>query len=163
MEVGTGVPYFTKLSETPLKVLTVKNVKLNVQNTFELRWMNSFTVVFHGFWQEIQNRFIFWRLWDNAAIFLTLLSFLRKGVYVLTEKQYVAKFALVFYGFLVFRNMITSFFISYWISLLLDRILECFLFNRVFVRNTKLTQHVHLFFHIYFCWWICPLYRWTFA
>ena len=26
-----------RLSETPLKVLTVKNVKLNIQNTFELR------------------------------------------------------------------------------------------------------------------------------
>ena len=51
VEVGTGVPCFTKLSETPLKVLTVKNVKLNVQNTFGLRWINSFTVVFHGFWQ----------------------------------------------------------------------------------------------------------------
>ena len=36
-EVGTGVPCFTRLSETPLKVLTVKDVKLNVQNTFELR------------------------------------------------------------------------------------------------------------------------------
>ena len=35
--MGTGVPCFMKLSETPLKVLTVKNVKLNVQNTFELR------------------------------------------------------------------------------------------------------------------------------
>ena len=34
--MGTGVPCFTKLSETPLKVLTVKNVKLNVQNTFDL-------------------------------------------------------------------------------------------------------------------------------
>ena len=40
---------FTKLSETPLKVLTVKNVKLNVQNAFELRRINSFTVVFHRF------------------------------------------------------------------------------------------------------------------
>ena len=40
---------FTKLSETPLKVLTVKNVKLNVQNAFELRRINSFTVVFHSF------------------------------------------------------------------------------------------------------------------
>ena len=37
VEVETGVPCFTELSETPLKVLTVKNVKLNVQNTFELR------------------------------------------------------------------------------------------------------------------------------
>ena len=37
------------LSDTPLKVLTVKNIKLNVQNTFEFRCINSFTVVFHGF------------------------------------------------------------------------------------------------------------------
>ena len=37
VEDGTGVPCFTKLPETPLKVVTVKNVKLNVQNTFELR------------------------------------------------------------------------------------------------------------------------------
>ena len=26
-----------QMSETPLKVITVKNVKLNVQNTFEVR------------------------------------------------------------------------------------------------------------------------------
>ena len=37
----------------------------------------------------------------------------------------MAKFALVFYGFLVFSNMITSFFISYRASLLLERILQC--------------------------------------
>ena len=37
VEVGTGVPCFTEMSETPLKVLTVKNVKLNVPNAFELR------------------------------------------------------------------------------------------------------------------------------
>ena len=54
VEVGTGVPCFTKLSETSLKVLTVKNVKLNnsmvkCTKTFELIWINSFTVVFHGF------------------------------------------------------------------------------------------------------------------
>ena len=35
VEEGTGVPCFTKLSETPLKVLTVK--KCQVQNTFALR------------------------------------------------------------------------------------------------------------------------------
>ena len=49
-EEGTGVPCFIKLSETPsFKQLTVKNVKLNVQTTFELRWINSFTGFFHGF------------------------------------------------------------------------------------------------------------------
>ena len=32
MEEGTSVPCFTELSERPLKMLTVKNVKLNVQN-----------------------------------------------------------------------------------------------------------------------------------
>ena len=47
--MGTGVPCFMKVSETPLKLLTVKNVKLNVQNTFELRFINFVTVVFHGF------------------------------------------------------------------------------------------------------------------
>ena len=37
MRESTGVPCFTKLSKTPsLKVLLVRNVKLNVQNTFEL-------------------------------------------------------------------------------------------------------------------------------
>ena len=58
------------------------------------------------------------------------------------KKQYIAKFTLVFYGFLVFGNMISTFFISYRISLLLERILQCltvFLFNRVFIGNTKLS------------------------
>ena len=73
--------------------------------------------------------------------FLSLLSFLQIGVYVLMEKQYMAKFALVFYGFLVFGNMFTTFLISYRISLLFERILQClnsFLFNRVFL-NSSLT------------------------
>ena len=55
------------------------------------------------------------------------------------EKQYMAKFALVFNGFLVFGDMFTTFFISYRISLLFERILQClnsFLFN---------AQHVRLF------------------
>ena len=37
VEESTGVLCFTKLPETPLKMLTAKNVKLNVQNTFEFR------------------------------------------------------------------------------------------------------------------------------
>ena len=44
----------------------------------------------------------------------------------------MAKFALVFYGFLVSGNMITTFFISYQISLLFKHIskrLNSFLFN----------------------------------
>ena len=85
---------------------------------------------------------IFWRLWDNAAVFLSLLSFSRIDVYVLMEWQHMAKFALVFYGFLVLGNMFTTFFISYRISLLLERILQClnsFLFNRVFL-NSPLTS-----------------------
>ena len=118
-------PVFTKLSETPLKVLTVKNLKLNVQNTYELRWINPFTVVFHRFYQWIQNRLIFRRLWDNAAIFLSLLSLLRIGVCLLMKKQYMAKSALVFYRFLIFGSIITIFFINYRISLLLKRILQC--------------------------------------
>ena len=83
----------------------------------------------------------FW-LWDDAAVFLSLLSFSRIGMYVLMEKQYMAKFALVFYGFLVFGNMFTTFFISYPFSLLFERILQClnsFLFNRVFL-NSPLTS-----------------------
>ena len=37
VEKGTGVPCFMKISKIPsLKVLPVKNVKLNVQNTFEV-------------------------------------------------------------------------------------------------------------------------------
>ena len=68
---------------------------------------------------------IFWRLWDNAAVFLSILSFPQIVVYELMEKQYMAKLALAFYGFLVFGNMFTSFSISYRISLLFKRILQC--------------------------------------
>ena len=85
---------------------------------------------------------IFWRLWDNTAVFLSLHSFSRIGVYVLMEKQYMAKLSHVFYGFLVFGNMFTTFFISYRISLLFERISQCwnrFLFNRVFL-NIPLTS-----------------------
>ena len=52
----------------------------------------------------------FLRLWDNVAVFLSLLFFSRIGMYVLMEKQYMAKFALVFYGFLIFGNTFTTFF-----------------------------------------------------
>ena len=62
VEVGTGVPHFKKLSETPLKVLTVKNVKLNVQNTFELRCCFLWILRINS------KSNYFWRLWDNAAI-----------------------------------------------------------------------------------------------
>ena len=73
------------------------------------------------------------------------------------EKQYMANFALVFDGFLVFGNMFTTFFISYRISLLFECILQClnsFLFNRVFLNSPltsskgiqNLAQHVRLFF-----------------
>ena len=40
----------------------------------------------------------FWGLWDNAAVFLSLVSFSRIVVHVLT-------FALVFYGVLFFGKM----------------------------------------------------------
>ena len=100
---------------------------------------------------------IFWRRWDNAAVFLSLLSFSRIAVYVLIKKQYMAKFAIVFYGFLLFGNMFTTFFINYRISLLFKRILQClnnFLCNRVFLNRPltssqeieNLEQHVRLFF-----------------
>ena len=157
--MGTGVLCFTKLSGTPLKVLTVKNVKLNVQNAFALRWITLSWVL-----TITSKSTYFWRLWDNAAIFLSLLSFLRIGVYVSMEKQYMANFAFVFYGFLVFGNMITTFFISCRISLLLERILQCltvFCLTGFSKGMQNLAQHV--LFHIYFCWGVCPLYRWAFA
>ena len=76
---------------------------------------------------------------------------------VLMEKQYMARFALVLYGFLVFGNMFTTFFISYRISLLFVRTLQClnsFLFDRVCLNSPltysqemqNLAQHVGLFF-----------------
>ena len=92
----------------------------------------------------------FLRLWDNVAVFLSLLFFSRIGMYVLMEKQYMAKFALVFYGFLVFGNMFTTFLISYRISLLFERILQClnsFLFNKVFL-NSPLTLWVYGLFYV---------------
>ena len=94
---------------------------------------------------------------DNAAVFLRFLSFSRIVVYVLMERQYMSKFALVFYVFLVFGNIFTIFFISYQISLLFTRILQClnsFLFNKVYLNSPltspqgiqNLAQHVCLFF-----------------
>ena len=66
------------------------------------------------------------------------------------EKKYIAKFALVFYGFLVLGNMITTFFISYRISLFARAyfiVFNSFLFSRVFVENTKLrTTCASIFF-----------------
>ena len=100
---------------------------------------------FMGFDNKFKSTYflnIFWRLWDNAAIFLSLLSFSRIGVYVLMAKEYMATFALVFHGFLVLGNVFTTFFISYRISLLFERILQClnsFLFNKVFL-NSPLTS-----------------------
>ena len=64
----------------------------------------------------------------------------------------MAKFALVFYEFLVFSNMITSFFNSYRTSLLLQRILQCLtvFVNKVFVGNTKLsTTCASIFSHLF--------------
>ena len=45
-------------------------------------------------------------------------------VHVLMERQYIAKFALIFYRFLVFGHMFTTLFISYRISLAYERILQ---------------------------------------
>ena len=73
-----------------------------------------------------------------AAVFLSLLSFSRIVVYVLMEKQCIAKFALVFYGFFVSGNMLITFFISYRISLLFESILQylnSFLFNKTFLNS----------------------------
>ena len=120
------------------------------------------------------EHFFFHLLWDNAAVFLSLLSLSRIGVYVLMEKQYMTKFALVFYEFLVFGNIFTTFFISYRISLLLERILQClnsFLFNRVFLNSPltssygiqNLAQHVRVFFTFFLLkllyWFELPFYK----
>ena len=72
----------------------------------------------------------------------SLFSFSRIIEYVLVERQYMAMFAFVFYGFLVFGNMFRTFFISYRISLLFEQFLHClnsFLFNKVFL-NSPLTH-----------------------
>ena len=66
----------------------------------------------------------------------------------------MAKFALVFYGFLVFGNMITTFFITYQISLLLECILQCltvFCLTGFSQGIQNLAQYVDLVFDIYFC------------
>ena len=63
------------------------------------------------------------------------------------EKQYMAKFAFVFYELLVFGNMFTTFFAYF-------TVLEQFLFTRVFLNSPltslqgtqNLAQHVRLFF-----------------
>ena len=103
-------------------MLTVKNVKLNIQNIFEPVCVNG------------------------EAMYMLMY------VYVLMERQCTAKFTLIFYGFLVFGNMFTIFFISYWISLVFEPILQCI--NRVFL-NSPLTfrygiQHVSQFFTFFF-------------
>ena len=79
---------------------------------------------FMGFDNKLKINLFFEAL-GQCIHFPSLLSFLRIGVYVLMEKQHIAKFALVFYGFLVSGNMITTFFLCYRISLLLERILQC--------------------------------------
>ena len=59
----------------------------------------------------------------------------------------MAKFALVFYGFLIYGNIITTFFISYRISLLFERILRCltvFCLTGFLQGIQDLAQHVHL-------------------
>ena len=49
MEVGTDVPCFTKLSETPLKVLTVKNVILIYKIHLNLDELTLSLLFFMGF------------------------------------------------------------------------------------------------------------------
>ena len=51
----------------------------------------------------------------------------------------MVKFALIFYGFLVSGNMFTTFFISYRISLVFKRILQCM--NWVFLNNPLTSQY----------------------
>ena len=72
-----------KLWETPLEVVTVQNVKLNVQNTSELTPHCCFSLVLTIKFKPTYFLNIFWRLWDNAAVFLSLLSFSWIVVYVL--------------------------------------------------------------------------------
>ena len=61
-----------------------------------------------SFFMGFDNKFkinLFFGGFVNPAVFLSLLSFSRIVVYVLMEKQYLAKFALVFNGFLLFGNV----------------------------------------------------------
>ena len=97
------------------------------------------------FFMSFDNKFkinLFFGGFVNPTVFLSLLSISRIVVYVLMEKQYLAKFALVFNGFLLFGNMFATCFISWRISLLFKRILQYlnnFLFNRIFL-NSLLTS-----------------------
>lgn len=64
----------------------------------------------------------------------------------------MVKFALIFYGFLIFCKMFTIFFISYRVSLVFERILQCM--NRVFLNNPLTSryeiQHVSQIFTLHF-------------
>ena len=139
MGQGTGISYFIKLSQTSsLKVLIVKNVKLNVQNLDEL----TISLLLLTINSEYYFLNTFDGLWDNTAVYLCLPSFSQIVVYVIMERHYMVKFALILYGILVLGNMFTTFFISYRISLLFECILQCLnscLFNRVFL-NSPLTS-----------------------
>ena len=130
-----------KLSNTEAELKKALLIKKTCTSSLaELRRINSWILTTNSKSTYFLN--IFWRLWDNAAVFLSSLSFSRIVVYVFMEKKYMAKFALVFYGFLVFGNMFTTFFISYQISLLFESILHClnsFLVSRVFL-NSPLTS-----------------------
>ena len=94
---------------------------------------------------------IFPRFGDNAPVFLSLVSFSRIVVYILMETQSMAKFALISYGFLVFGNMLTTFFKSYQISQLFQRILpwlNSFMYISVFL-NSKTYHNKCVYFSIF--------------
>ena len=68
------------------------------------------------------------------------------------KKEYMAKFALVFYGFLMFGNMINFIYQLPYLSVAgaYFTVFNSFLFNRVFVGNTKLsTTCASIFSHLF--------------
>ena len=94
---------------------------------------------------------IFPRFGGNAPVFLSLVSFSRIVVYILMETQSMAKFALISYGFLVFGNMLTTFFKSYQISQLFQRILpwlNSFMYISVFL-NSKTYHNKCVYFSLF--------------
>ena len=64
-----------KLWETPLEVVTVQNVKLNVQNTSELTPHCCFSLVLTINSKPTYFLNILGGLWDNVAVFISLISF----------------------------------------------------------------------------------------
>ena len=86
-------------------MLAVKNIKLIHKIHLNLDELTLSLLFFMGSDSKFKiNLFFehFLRLWDNTPVFLSLVFFSRIFVYVLLERQYMAKFSLIFYRFLVF-------------------------------------------------------------